>query len=66
MLPTIYYGRRPQSRTSKEVSLIVKKVRVNCYAIVTILALVMAVLSLTVALVGVTYAPIELIKQPAR
>ncbi len=44
----------------------VKKVRVNCYAIVTILALVMAVLSLIVALVGVSYAPIELNNQQGR
>ncbi len=42
---------------------IVKKVRVNCYAIVTILALVMAVISLIVALAGVSYAPIELNNQ---
>ena len=40
---------------AKEVPVIVKNVRVNCYAIVTILALVMAVLSLIVALVGVSH-----------
>ncbi len=42
------------------------KVRVNCYAVVAILALVMAVFSLIVALVGVSYAPIELNNQQGR
>ena len=39
------------------------KVQGNCYAPVAILALVMAVFSLIVALVGVSYAPIELNNQ---
>ncbi len=47
----------------KEVSNKVRKSRVNCYAIVTSIALVMSVLSLIVALVGVSYAPIELNNQ---
>ena len=42
------------------------KVRVNCYAVVAILALVMAVFSLIVALVGVSYAPIELNNQQGK
>ncbi len=37
--------------------------RVNCYAVVAILALVMAILSLIVALVGVSYVPIEVKNQ---
>ena len=40
-----------------------RKLRVNCYAIVTIIALVMSVLSLIVALVAVSYATIELNNQ---
>ncbi|XP_064406700.1 uncharacterized protein LOC135351584 [Halichondria panicea] len=48
---------------TREVSVKVRKVQVNCYAIVTILALVMAILSLIVALVGVSYALIELNNQ---
>ncbi|XP_064406706.1 uncharacterized protein LOC135351587 [Halichondria panicea] len=48
---------------TREMSVKVRKVQVNCYAIVTILALVMAILSLIVALVGVGYALIELNNQ---
>ncbi len=40
-----------------------RKLRVNCYAIVTIIALVMSVFSLIVALVAVSYATIELNNQ---
>ncbi len=47
----------------KEVSDKVRKSRVNCHAIATILALVMSVLSLIVALVGVSFATIVLNNQ---
>ena len=47
----------------RDVSVKEKKVRRKCYAVVTIIALVMAVLSLIVALVGVSYVPIELNNQ---
>ncbi len=42
---------------AREVSVTVKRVRVNCYAIITILGLMMAVISLIVALVAISYAP---------
>ncbi|XP_064406260.1 uncharacterized protein LOC135351229 [Halichondria panicea] len=49
--------------TDKEVFV---KVRVKCYAITTILALLIAVLSLIVALAGVSYASIELSNQQSQ
>ncbi len=44
----------------------IKEMQGNCYAPVAILALVMAVFSLIVALVGVSYAPIELNNQQGK
>ncbi len=54
------------NQAADEMSTKEMKVQGNCYAPVAILALVMAVFSLIVALVGVSYAPIELNNQQGK